>query len=114
MLRQACVLSVAFMVVGTAGWAPPVQADVLLIERVEARKDVELPKRGSLMAQVEKRFGAPMNKHPAVGGGSPQHPPITRWEYAEFSVYFENDHVVNSVLKRSSKYETGPKAVHGQ
>lgn len=110
MFRQA-LLSVAFVVIGAGTWVAPASADVLLIERVEAQKNVELPKRGELMNQVEKRFGKPAMMHPAVGGGSPQQPPITRWDYAEFSVYFENNHVVNSVLKHSSKYETGPKAV---
>ncbi|MBD8526296.1 hypothetical protein [Pseudomarimonas arenosa] len=114
MLRQACVLSIAFFVVGTIGWAAPAQADVLLIERVEARKDIELPKRGELKDQVERKFGKPTQIHAPVGGGSPQHPPITRWDYAEFSVYFEHNHVVSAVLKRTSKYETGPKAVSGQ
>lgn len=84
-------------------------ADVLLIERVAARQDVVLPKRGSLMSQVEAQFGAPQRKHAPVGGGLPQHPPITRWDYAEFSVYFEHDHVVNAVVNRALPTEKGPK-----
>ena len=40
-----------------------------------------------------ERFGLADEEHPAVG-----HPPITRWDYRSFSVYFEYDHVINSVL----------------
>ena len=34
----------------------------------------------------------PTTEHPSVGN-----PPITRWDYREFSVYFEHTHVINSV-----------------
>lgn len=56
-----------------------------------------LPLRGEAQAQVLARFGAPRQRHAAVGGDSPRHPPITRWDYADFSVFFENDHVVDAV-----------------
>lgn len=84
-------------------------ADVLLIERVEARSDVVLPKRGLLMGQVAASFGEPTFKHASVGGDAPQHPPITRWDYPTFSVYFEHDHVVNAVVTRALPNEKGPK-----
>ncbi|MFA5683491.1 MAG: hypothetical protein WCZ65_10945 [Lysobacteraceae bacterium] len=88
---------------------PQAHADVLLIERVEAAHGRVLPQRGQPMAQVETQFGTPSRKHAAVGGGSPQHPPITRWDYPEFSVYFEHSHVVNTVIRKASPLETGPK-----
>jgi hypothetical protein len=53
---------------------------------------VERPKRGSTMTEVEKHFGAPIEKHPTVG-----QPPITRWDYAGFSVFFEHDRVIHAV-----------------
>lgn len=91
--------------------SPAANADVLLIERVETRSDVTLPKRGALMPQVESQFGAPLRKHAPVGGDRPQHPPITRWDYPQFSVYFEHDHVVNAVVTQASAFEKGPKPV---
>ena len=91
--------------------APDLRADVLLIERVEARSDVQLPRRGTLMNQVEAQFGAPERKHAPVGGDRPQHPPITRWDYPQFSVYFEHNHVVNAVVHRAMPTEKGPKPV---
>jgi hypothetical protein len=53
---------------------------------------VERPKRGSTMTEVEKHFGAPVEKHATVG-----QPPITRWDYAGFAVFFEHDRVIHSV-----------------
>jgi len=57
-----------------------------------AQSTVERPKRGSTMTEVEKHFGAPVEKHATVG-----QPPITRWDYAGFAVFFEHDRVIHSV-----------------
>ena len=88
--------------------AAPAGADTLLIQRVKAAGQENLPHRGASMASVEADFGAPTQKHAAIGGGSANTPPITRWDYPEFSVYFENSHVVNSVLAKASELEIGP------
>lgn len=86
----------------------PGRADTLLIDRVHAAQGVALPARGSSMAAVHARFGAPAMKFAPVGGGSRRTPPITRWQYDAFSVYFENQHVVNAVLTKASPLELGP------
>ena len=52
-----------------------------------------LPQLGESKRSVLERFGLADEEHPAVG-----QPPITRWDYRSFSVYFEYDHVINSVL----------------
>lgn len=52
----------------------------------------QLPVRGESQRAVLERFGLADEEHPAVG-----QPPITRWDYREFSVYFEHNHVINSV-----------------
>jgi hypothetical protein len=52
------------------------------------------PARGMSMTKVEAKFGAPTNRVPAVGD-----PPITRWEYPGFVVYFEHNLVLHSVVK---------------
>ena len=87
---------------------PAAQADTLLIQRANVAQRQDLPKRGVSMAQVETRYGAPQQKFAAVGGGSPRTPPITRWQYPTFSVYFENSHVVDAVLAKASPLEIGP------
>jgi hypothetical protein len=91
--------------------ALPCAADTLLIDRVHAASAVVLPKRGSSMKEVEASFGIPPQKFAAVGGGSSKTPPITRWQYDTFSVYFENDHVVDAVLTKASPLEIGPAPV---
>jgi hypothetical protein len=55
----------------------------------------ERPSRGSSMSAVEAHFGAPTTKHEAVG-----RPPITRWDYPQFSVFFEYDKVLHAVIVR--------------
>ncbi len=50
------------------------------------------PQRGMTMAKVEASFGNPARRVEAVG-----HPPIARWEYPGFVVYFEGDRVIHSV-----------------
>jgi hypothetical protein len=52
------------------------------------------PARGMSMDKVEAAFGAPANRVGAVGN-----PPITRWEYPGFVVFFENNVVLHSVVK---------------
>ena len=74
--------------------AAPLSAETLLVDdKVQLKPaTVELPARGTNMKAVEARFGAPVQRHAAVGK-----PPITRWDYKGFSVYFEHDHVVHAV-----------------
>ena len=58
-----------------------------------ADQSVARPKSGLSMDQVSNKFGSPSEKLPAVGN-----PPITRWIYDAYTVYFENDRVIHSVL----------------
>jgi hypothetical protein len=72
---------------------------IVVNDQVQVRESrVDVPKRGLTMDDVQKQFGAPVTRHPAVGGGSPQRPPITRWDYNGFSVFFEKDRVIDSVV----------------
>jgi len=72
-------------------------AETLALPDAGAGSAVALPGRGATMAAVERQYGAPMRRHAAVGGDQPQHPPITRWDYDGFAVFFENQHVVAAV-----------------
>jgi hypothetical protein len=74
--------------------APIARADTLLIDSIDASKATESsrPRAGMSMDKVEAQFGAPIEKHAAVGA-----PPITRWDYPSFSVYFEYQLVIHSV-----------------
>ena len=78
----------------------PVMADVLLLdaiaeEPVNSSEGLSRPSRGMSMEQVTRQFGEPESKTPWVGD-----PPITRWYYPGFTVYFEYKHVITSVVDR--------------
>ena len=66
--------------------------------KVAQEQGMNLPQRGLSMAQVEQRYGAPLHKLQTRGGDSTKHPPINRWEYANYIVYFERSHVIHSVI----------------
>jgi len=68
-------------------------ADVLLIEEVRERMQRDLPSNGLTKAEVERRYGNPNQRNAPVGD-----PPISRWIYDDYSVYFEYDLVIESVL----------------
>ena len=81
----------------------PIHADVLDIpapsDTTEAQTadttSFTLPGRGMNKEQVESRFGVPSEKVLAVG-----EPPISRWVYGNFTVYFEDDVVLHAVLHK--------------
>ncbi|CAD5108816.1 phosphodiesterase [Zestomonas carbonaria] len=54
---------------------------------------IPLPVRGDSQQAVLERFGLADQEHRPVG-----QPPITRWDYRDFSVYFESGRVINSVI----------------
>jgi len=92
MLRSACI-SAILAGVSALGVCTTSAADVLLIEEVRERMQRDLPTNGLTAQEVEQRYGVPNQRHAPVGD-----PPITRWVYDEYSVYFEYDLVIESVL----------------
>lgn len=60
----------------------------------QSQKNVVAPKTGLAQGDVISQFGAPIKRSASVGS-----PPITRWEYSKFYVYFEYDRVIHSVIK---------------
>ena len=58
----------------------------------------EKPQLGMTMELVEKEFGVPVTRSPARGK-----PPIIRWEYNDFVVYFEGTYVIHSIIKHRRK-----------
>lgn len=56
--------------------------------------NIERPSLGQKQQQVLEQYGQPTQEHPATGT-----PAIIRWDYPNFTVYFENTFVLHSVLK---------------
>ena len=97
MTRTVLALMLSAMLAACFGLLPSgsVSADVLLIEEVRQAERMELPLNGMKQAEVRERFGAPAQSNSPVGD-----PPITRWDYDGWSVYFEYDLVLFTVLHK--------------
>ena len=93
----------AALLCGCALASAAVAETLVVNDQVQVRESqLDRPKRGLTMDQVEKQFGAPATRHPTVGGSSQQQPPITRWDYTGFTVVFEHDRVIDSVVVGST------------
>jgi len=92
------------MLVAPALAQQTVRKDVLLIDRIENTAHIPVPRHGQTMEQVTDSFGQPQERHGPVG-----EPAISRWVYQDFTVYFENQWVINAVINRATETETlGP------
>ena len=91
MREQQTFLAVALL----AGGACLASADTLLIQSVQQAAGLERPAKGDSMEQVQTRFGAPRQGYDPVG-----QPPLVRWVYPQFTVYFEGARVIHSVANR--------------
>ena len=93
MVRQKYLAFFAAVVLSALSTA---YAESLIIENIDksAAALTESPNRGMSMETVEAKWGTPDQKHGAVG-----EPPISRWEYANFVVYFEYSHVIHAVTR---------------
>lgn len=75
-------------------------ADVLLLDAIQSappnnETGVQRPRAGTSMAGVRAAYGEPSSIREAVGD-----PPITRWIYPQYTVYFEYDRVIEVVVHR--------------
>jgi hypothetical protein len=76
--------------------ATVLQAETLnMPDAVPQEMTIQVPGRGMTMTAVEEKFGTPVTKYDEVGD-----PPITRWDYPEFSVYFEYQYVLHTVVHK--------------
>ncbi|MGD2138052.1 MAG: phosphodiesterase [Gammaproteobacteria bacterium] len=93
------IRSVVFVLTFAMLASSAVSADVLLIDSIESAPAIPTPQRGLTMADVRQQYGNPVTEHPTVSAnGGPYQPPITRWDYDDYSVFFENDTVIQSVV----------------
>ena len=104
---RALTVSATLAITGLAGLAPICRADIVASQDGIAVRDAggAAPARGMTMSQVANKFGAPVTKIPAVGN-----PPISRWDYPGFVVYFERDHVIHSVVSEAAPGDAAPAA----
>ncbi len=79
---------------------PLAMSDTLLLDAIaetpaNSTTGILRPARGQTMEQVYDKFGQAQQEMPAIGK-----PPITRWIYKNFTVYFEYDRVIDTVIHR--------------
>lgn len=60
-----------------------------------ANRPAHQPARGMTAAEVERLFGPPRERRSPIGK-----PPITRWVYDGFTVYFEKGRVLHAVVEQ--------------
>ena len=95
MMAKLRILTVFALFLGVFGTAA---AETLEMDGVAPDSNVARPASGMTAANVEAEFGAPDAKVAAVGD-----PPISRWEYKDFVVFFEFDRVIHAVIRRDTK-----------
>jgi hypothetical protein len=93
---KASAVILAGLLVGATG----AQADVLLLDAIESAPPnsaagVMRPRNGESMTSVRAGYGEPSSIKEAIGD-----PPITRWLYPDYTVYFEYDRVIEVVVHR--------------
>ena len=88
-LRTMTLIALLFAAMGTAS------AETLKMDGASAMSGDGRPSRGMTQTSVEAKFGSPASVKAPVGD-----PPITRWEYTDFVVFFEHDKVIHAVQKR--------------
>jgi len=64
------------------------------------KQDLPRPVRGMHTDEVLEQFGLPQAKTDPVGD-----PPISSWRYPAYTVYFESDTVIHSVLQHVPKVD---------
>ncbi len=77
-------------------WPFTIHAQTLKIpvsQQGQHSQDMNLPRKGMSTSQVVSLFGEPEHRAAPVGT-----PPISKWTYTAFSVYFENQTVIHTVL----------------
>lgn len=98
-MRFSSLLVFALMVAPAAHAQEIVDPDPGTLNPAEIVEKVPgMPTRGSTKERVLANLGEPNRRVPAVGD-----PPISRWVYGPFTVYFEHDRVLHSVKNDSDR-----------
>lgn len=61
-------------------------------EQAKTQPAIDMPAKGMSKERVKSLFGEPLEEVPAKG-----QPPISRWRYQEFTVYFDSNTVIHCV-----------------
>ena len=70
-------------------------------EQAKNQSPIDMPSKGMSKERVKTLFGEPLEDIPAKG-----QPPISRWKYQDFTVYFDSNAVIHCV--RNFQPKTNP------
>ena len=87
---------------------PAAAQNILIPLEQQGLSSLPLPAPGATQSRVLEEFGQPDKQHPAVGT-----PKKSRWDYPDFSVYFENERVITSVRHHQPRFPL-PQSVQEQ
>lgn len=93
MLKLSHITASGLLLLGLSANIPAEEVNLPAAEAEPTEYSIQLPGRGMSMETVQKRFGDALEKEPAVGT-----PPISKWIYKDFTVYFESEFVIHSVV----------------
>ena len=97
--RQLVIITVlSFAALPTIGFTDTLVIPDISNQPGNAPEDVPRPTRAMTMDQVQAQFGPPDEVLGPVGN-----PPITRWIYDRFTVHFEGEYVIHSVVRRNQQ-----------
>lgn len=82
------------LVLGLSSATQAEELAVPVMDQADRTAAQELPKNGQTQQTVRTRLGNPNSMNGPVG-----QPPITTWDYSRFTVYFEGDKVIHTVMK---------------
>lgn len=91
MTKLRIVATIALLV----GFGAMANAETVNMSGLMPASDDGRPSRGMTQSSVQSKYGQPVTVDSPVG-----EPPITRWVYSDFVVFFEYDKVIHAVLKR--------------
>lgn len=97
-IHKTLTAAIVLAALAGAAWANDVPP------RSAATRSENQPMHGMTMADVTRLFGPPEKKIAAVGD-----PPIARWVYPHYVVYFEHNIVLHSVLKARPFHDAPPR-----
>lgn len=93
MKKLLLLLSIALLCSSTVSLAETLTVPTYSVPNTSS--GVLRPTRGMSMSAVTQKFGNAQQKSAAIG-----EPPITKWTYPDFIVFFEYSHVIHSVIPR--------------
>lgn len=86
------------LIIGATLLSTAALAQELTISVGQQGQEIKRPTNGMHMDQVHAKFGEPKDIFDPVG-----EPPISKWIYPDFTVYYENERVIHAVINPSEE-----------